>query len=89
VAQDQPFRFATSLQATSCSELIAPPRTVEELGYSAVVATDHVGTPLLAPIFTLAAVAALRARPLTLSRGSSLMTQSPTPAGFGYLPDPR
>lgn len=59
MAQDRPFRFGTSLQATSRAELLAQVRKAQDWGYSAITVTDHVSTPRLAPIATLAAVAAL------------------------------
>lgn len=59
MAQHRPFRFGTSLRATSRVELLAQVRKAQEMGFSAVVTPDHVGAPGLAPIATLAAVAAL------------------------------
>lgn len=59
MAQLRPFRFGTSLQATSRTELLAQVRKAQDKGYSAVATPDHIGAPRLAPISTLAAVAAL------------------------------
>jgi probable F420-dependent oxidoreductase len=59
VAHDRKFRFGTmSLDTTKGSELISQARRIEDLGYSTFYVPDHlVGHPL-APIPTMAAVAA-------------------------------
>lgn len=61
------FRFGTTIQATSRTELLAQVRRVEELGYDSITVVDHVSAPRLAPISTLAAVGAMSSRLRLLS----------------------
>jgi probable F420-dependent oxidoreductase len=57
MAPVRPFRFGTSLPATSRAELVAELQKAKAAGYHAVAVTDHVGR--LAPISTLGMLAAL------------------------------
>ncbi len=59
MAQSRSFRFGTGVQATSRSELVEQVHKAEDLGYSSLTVTDHVSQPRLAPIATLAAMAAI------------------------------
>lgn len=54
----RPFRFGHQLRPTPDADVFAQARRAEEIGFDIVVVPDHVGTGLLAPMPTLAAIAA-------------------------------
>jgi probable F420-dependent oxidoreductase len=59
LTENRKFRFSIKIQATSRDELFEQVRQAEDLGYSGLTMADHLSLPRLAPISTLAALAAL------------------------------